>query len=233
VKSPFKDERGAVFIELIVLAVVVAVAGIAAIRYFDHKKAVNPAATPVARTPAATHGPYAGWKTYVSKREGLSFKYPVDWTVKDIGDPTGSLDYDSAEIISPSGLKLLWNSYSTGLGGACDPNANPHVFFHAVTQVPGAPDAYIIEAGPKGSTTHVGIIDRDIYGRRLDRAPQVGDTGVCLRYTLFKSRDGQRDMWLSAPGVAVTTSLEASLQRALTADEISIVKAAMMSLRYN
>jgi hypothetical protein len=115
-KSPLRNERGAVLvIELIVLAVVIAVAGFAIFRYLEHKKAVNPAATPVARTPAPTPDPYAGWKTFTSKYDKLSFKYPADWKLTDksgtgdtdaSGRPLHSPGQDWLELVSNSSLKI-------------------------------------------------------------------------------------------------------------------------------
>jgi hypothetical protein len=57
-KSPRKNDRGSVLvIELIVLAMVLTVAGIAVLRYYEHKKTVNPAVSPVPHAANATPTP--------------------------------------------------------------------------------------------------------------------------------------------------------------------------------
>jgi len=178
--------------------------------------------------PVKFHVAVAG-ELYTSRAEGLSFEVLGGWTVK---EQYPDAPYDSVEIYSPMGLRLEWNSQSGGVGGACDPSQNPHVFIHATTPVPGIPGSYIVEAGPEDSTTQVGIMDRDIYGRKLEKAPKIGDTGVCLYYTMFKSRDGKRDMWLSAPGIAVATRTDSPSQGALTADEIATIKSVLLSASY-
>ena len=76
----YKNERGtALVIELVVLALVITVAGIAALRYSEHRKASNPATTPLPRTPIPTPDPYPGWKTYKFEKEGLSVRFPPSW----------------------------------------------------------------------------------------------------------------------------------------------------------
>jgi hypothetical protein len=84
--SHVKNERGAVLIiELIVLAVVLTVSGIAVFRYYEHRKAANVAAAPVPRTPAPTADPYSGWKTYKLVKEGLTIRYPATWELTEYG----------------------------------------------------------------------------------------------------------------------------------------------------
>jgi hypothetical protein len=108
-----KNERGAVLIiELIVFAVVLVVAGVAAFRYYEHKKAVNPRTTPVARTPEPTPDPYAGWKTYKLAKEGLSLRHPPSWKL--IEQPASEYDFGGFKLTGPNGfmIKVLVQAHS-------------------------------------------------------------------------------------------------------------------------
>ena len=49
--SPNHERGSVLFVELIVLTILLTVVGIAAFRYYEHKNAVSPAASPVPRTP--------------------------------------------------------------------------------------------------------------------------------------------------------------------------------------
>ncbi|HSX09913.1 MAG TPA: hypothetical protein VLF93_07190 [Candidatus Saccharimonadales bacterium] len=72
--------------------------------------------TPISVTPTV-------WKTYTSKTEKASFKYPSDWKViKPITDPPTS-DADEIGLQSPDGeIRVSWVSSLSGFGGACDPS---------------------------------------------------------------------------------------------------------------
>jgi hypothetical protein len=78
-----RNERGAVLvIELVVLAVVIAVAGIAAIRYYEHRKAVGPAISPVPRSTssgAPAPDPTTGWTTFSATVGKYSLRYKPGW----------------------------------------------------------------------------------------------------------------------------------------------------------
>ncbi len=85
--------------------------------------------TPVAETKKADD-PYAGWKTYTSKVEKSTFKYPADWKLT-ADAPTASDEYkdaDAAKITSPSGnVVISWTSVVDGIGGACDEDTCPYM----------------------------------------------------------------------------------------------------------
>jgi len=71
-------------------------------------------------------GPYAGWKTYSSSFEKLSFKYPSSWKSVTPAIPSTAPGADSFELKSPSGaVTVSWDSEIDGIGGACDPEVMP------------------------------------------------------------------------------------------------------------
>lgn len=66
--------------------------------------------------------PYAGWNTYTSSQEKLSFKYPADWKL--VKDDSGR--GDNAELTSQDGKFIVsWFSAIDGIGGACDGDIMP------------------------------------------------------------------------------------------------------------
>jgi hypothetical protein len=70
--------------------------------------------------------PYAGWKTYTSSFEKLTFKYPADWRSVTPEVPSTDPSADSFELKSPSNaLSISWDSEIDGIGGACDPDVMP------------------------------------------------------------------------------------------------------------
>lgn len=126
--ATLKDERGAVLIvELVVLAVVLAAAGFAAYQYVGHKNVSNKAAAPkphIVAKSSPSPSPYAGWKSYTSTFEKLTFKYPTSWK------PVAPLESnvtgaDSFAIQSPDGLQVSWVAAADGLGGACNNTIMP------------------------------------------------------------------------------------------------------------
>jgi hypothetical protein len=144
--------------------------------------------------------PYAGWQQYCSAQEKSCFKYPSNWTTKNVAanDPAG----DGIQLTSPSGSAILFQSEVDGLGGACQPGT-PDVYISKVIPDSHVANLYIIESGPQGSTTHIGLVDGP-----NGQAPQVGDTGSCILETTFTSKhDPSVNAWLESNG---TGSLQAA-----------------------
>lgn len=76
--------------------------------------------------PQPVASPYAGWKTYTSSFEKLSFKYPTNWAAVNTDNNFGIPNADSFQLTSPSGsLSVSWFSAVEGLGGACDATIMP------------------------------------------------------------------------------------------------------------
>lgn len=222
-----KSESGVVPIfEVILLALVLVGAGYATYRVYSAHKAVDARQQPISHRPklTPTPNPTARWKTYISQAEGLSFQYPADWKLKDTGSPDPL--YDGVELDGPEGIEVQWSAALDGLGGSCDVNKDPHLYFHAISPkvgLKGHYGTYVVEMGPKDSTEHVAIdSDRPDGGV----AYKVGDIGQCLHYTTFFAKDGERQMWLQ--GFASTNGLV----RPLKASEIETLRSIMLSAKY-
>jgi len=219
-----KDDRGvALVLELVLLAIVLTAAGFAGYKYITHKNAAGtvPKPKPHIASPSssATPNQYAGWQTYTSKTEGLSFRYPPDWTYKNTGsaDPSD----DGGTFSGPGGLNVAWDSAISSLGGACNPSTDPHVYFRQLTKITSTPDDYILESGKQDSTQNVSVVNQE-YDPAIPL--RLGDSGTCIYYPLFKSRDGKRNMFLQARVGFNSTNL--------TPDQISISKEIFMFLKY-
>lgn len=64
--------------------------------------------------------PYAGWRSYTSSTEKLTFKYPAEWTAIPSSDSTQVTGADSLKLTSKSGkISVRWYSSVEGIGGAC------------------------------------------------------------------------------------------------------------------
>jgi hypothetical protein len=96
--------------------------------------------------------PTASWKTYTSEAEGLSFKYPADWTTSDPGDPGPGVE--AMNFIGPDHLKLSWSDNVYGLGGGCDATKGPHVIFESI-EATQLPRVSAITIGKQGTNTSV------------------------------------------------------------------------------
>ncbi len=117
-----KNQRGvAMVLELILVAVVAAVLAIVGYRYYQSRHTAKPKSNSSAQT--AKKDPYAGWKTYTSTAEGISFKYPPTWMLtKDpmVKDDQGKT-YEKATFTGPNIFNFQFGlQYLDGIGGGCD-----------------------------------------------------------------------------------------------------------------
>lgn len=137
--------------------------------------------------------PREGWKEYCSPLEAACFKYPADWTLQD--DPNNiSSDGEFKRVTSPSGTAVNWTPVVSGVGGACDAEVEPHVYIKSAVAVPTADNVYAVKLA-KGDVAE--IHSMGLVNGTNGQAPQLGDTGDCIYFELFKSKDGVHQMWLS------------------------------------
>lgn len=107
-------------VTLFVALVVLGALGYAVYRHYHTTSARQPVSNTVQQKVATPVDPYAGWKSYASSYEKLSFKYPSDWTIKTYDFSTQVTGADSAVLTSPSGtINVVWYSAVEGIGGAC------------------------------------------------------------------------------------------------------------------
>lgn len=157
-------------------------------------------------TATATPDPTAGWKTYNSTTEKLSFKYPATWTMKNIGTVSvGPSNSDGISLSSPSGTGIAWSAVVSGLGGGCPPEEGIKVIAVSTEALPSASGLYLITY--KQTTNNVDNGNR-YYGVINGPAPTAGQTLECPYYTTFKSKVNKtpglnseyNDMWLKSSG---------------------------------
>jgi hypothetical protein len=134
----------------------------------------------------------AGWLTYKSAYEGLSFRYPSDWklTVKTDSIP-GWHDVSTATITSKDGFALTLDSHIEGLGGACAPADCPYVQTLTKEPMPHISGSYFIEREVRSSDNKT-VISRDIGAKApvssTDQVPNAGSVQGFAYYLVFPSR---------------------------------------------
>jgi prepilin-type N-terminal cleavage/methylation domain-containing protein len=197
------SESGFSLIEIVLTIALVAVMGGAAFLAFQaqDKVAVTSTSTPKASasaspspsapTPTPTNV-YAGWKTFTSSVEKLSFKYPADWTAERVKCSPACPNIDTFYFRSPGGTRVVWSSDVDGLGsGECN-LGDPHVVVESMKEIPGISGAYLAELS-MGNRHDLVVADV----KKTSPALKIGDAGKCTStayYPLFSSKDGARAM---------------------------------------
>lgn len=98
-----KNQDGFGAVEAVLVLVIVILIGVVGwMVYKNHHKTAMTAANNVTKTatspttPATTKSttpdPYAGWNTYTLKQEKLTFRYPSNWTLKDMSDSNNDFE---------------------------------------------------------------------------------------------------------------------------------------------
>ncbi len=141
----------------------------------------------------AVSAEYAGWNTYTSRDEGLTFKYPSDWRIEVSSDGL----YDVATLSAPSGLTLRYMSNVSGLGGACLPPECPDVATYKLEKIANTKavtDLYYVEGSVKSNfsgdklknllTPRMGVISKT-EGAEL---PKVGEQLDKYPYYIFAEK---------------------------------------------
>ncbi|HSX14652.1 MAG TPA: hypothetical protein VLE72_01955 [Candidatus Saccharimonadales bacterium] len=186
------NQRGMIDIVLIIVVFVLA-AGLGGYVYYrqqQNKKATDAASGGVI---VARHvDPYAGWKTYTSVSEKVTFKFPPTWKMVEEANQMGLDGNDKRVILTgTSGFVLNYFDSIGGLGGSCIDQ--PNVKLTAATKVTipkSKSDIYLIESGDQ-----VALDSAVLTGK----APAVGDTGSCIYAPLMPGKDGDHH-------IAFTTS---------------------------
>jgi hypothetical protein len=70
----------------------------------------------------AATDPYAGWKSYTTKNEKITFKYPSNYRLKTEDSGSNGISYpgmDVVQLTSPTGYVTSMSLGISGIGGAC------------------------------------------------------------------------------------------------------------------
>jgi hypothetical protein len=172
-------------------------------------------------------------KTYTSKLEKLSFKYPSDW--KEIPYNQSNLPGgDSFKIQSPNGkLEVVWVSGMDGLGGGCDETA-------VLGSPDGCPLMTIVEKEKLANVdlyyvayleTHDGV---NYYpGMALLDSTGTLTTRRAMNYMLFKGKNnGGAAAELGIAPVAKNTVGESDAKAFLITPEAIQAKNILLSVTY-
>jgi hypothetical protein len=183
-------------------------------------------------SPSITSTPIS-LKTYTSKLEKLSFKYPSDW--KEIPyDQSNLPGGDSFKIQSPNGkLEVVWVAGMDGLGGGCDETA-------VLGSPDGCPLMTIVEKQKLANVdlyyvayleTHDGV---NYYpGMALIDSTGTLTTRRAMNYMLFKGKNnGGAATELGVAPVAKNTVGESEAKAFLITPEAIQAKNILLSATY-
>jgi len=242
------DQTGFSIIEALLFLVIIGILGFTSWYVYHAKQASNKDYSTVSNATAPTYNKttntttsdsYAGWKTYTSSFEKLSFKYPSTW--KSVTPALSSTDpsADSFELKSPSGaLAVSWLAEVDGIGGACDntvmPTANngacPYWYVQDKQKLSGA-DLYYVD----GVVTHDGNTFSPWCALQGSDGilKNEGDIG----YLLFMGKNnGQADAGLLCgepfDGIGLTKGTKAQAMAALSSAEFKQAKQILLSAAY-
>ena len=178
----------------------------------SHAKLVSrpPVTSPPASSPAGS-GSYAGWRTYHSRWEGMTFRYPADWRAiaqPPMGDPHKG---DAVLLRAPDGFSVHWYAPLDGIGGGCDPKRNPHIVVDRIIRMPQIGSRNPLSVAVVSIERHKSLVVVDRFSFDDGRL-EPGDTGQCLFYPTFRSR-GHADvsfLQFTTSGVQIGNGVESS-----------------------
>lgn len=186
----------------------------------------------------------ADWKTYTSKQEKISFKYPSTWKVVTPTIGSTSPDGDALTIQSPNGkIKINWVSFVDGLGGACDteialgqtptegPGPCPLFTFISKAPINGATGLYVVS----GTMTSDGKSYEPFMAVQDTNTGSLLSTRRTMGYDLYEGRNnsGVSVLFATSGIVGGGQTLSASEASAWFNDpEVQEAKQILLSLTY-
>lgn len=107
-KSKYENQSGFTPVVVLLVLLIVAVVGFGGYYVYQGRHTQN---TPVANASGKSTSPtsssansttakdsYAGWLSYTTKYEGLKFKYPSDWTTRDVSYSINGVNLDNIQV---------------------------------------------------------------------------------------------------------------------------------------
>jgi hypothetical protein len=175
-----KDQRGmALIFEIVLVAFVLVVVGLAVFSSYSRKAGISPTPTPsITPTPSASATAAEGYSLYTSSHEpGLSFQYPSSWKAVPSQIPGG----DGANITSPSGTIIWWSSANTAVPTpGCPGNERIAATFSAA--LPSAAGLNLVQYDV---TNYAGT--RTLMGVTSGPMPAPGTIMACPYLPVFQS----------------------------------------------
>ncbi len=157
-------------------------------------------AAPAEKKSAPQQNSMANWQEYCSPLEKACFKYPPGWTKA--ADPNANPGDEIVNVTSLNGTVINWNANQAGVGNGCDPATDPIAYLSTI-QATQAPNVFAVGFGYGANS---GVQAVGLLNGTNGQAPAAGSTGQCGYIPIIKSKDGSREMWLSAG----TTKLKAA-----------------------
>lgn len=148
--------------------------------------------------------PYAGWKTYTTKYEKLTFKYPANYTLKVKSEPSPEMVTPGTDIVtitSPSGYVTSLSLGLSGIGGAC-------------------PDAKVVQADP------IDLIGKKMYINYIDQ----GDGKVGYQLLAERPQDAcfggydSKNVVDTSPSKSAAANLISARSDQVTASTVALYK---------
>lgn len=142
-------------------------------------------------TPTVMADEMASWKTYTSTYEGASFRYPSDWIIKTTTNQY--LEGEQVTLTSPTGVKVIFLPYVTGLGGGCDMPDCPIVKTSLIKPLMGTGSKvqlYLTESSYQG-IKRIGIVSL-MDNNQYMTIPVVGEKKGFPYYLIFQNHKGDQ-----------------------------------------
>ena len=181
-----KNQNGIALIETLLIILILVIIGFGGYYVYHSQKQTKGTLNTATKTSASMPvSPYAGWKTYATKVDGLSFKYPSSWKFSNgAGQFT---DVALVSVTSPSGTTVTLGDPLSGVGGACDPTTDPHIIVDKVTPlgISAKLPLYLVLMNYQGHKS-LAVIDGDSSEFESQMLTK-GDTHQCLIYPTFLS----------------------------------------------
>jgi Tfp pilus assembly protein PilE len=146
----FKNQKGFTAFEAVLVVVIVGLIGY--LGYQAYAKSQKTSSTQTATTATvAAPDPYAGWLTFKSSQDNLSFRYPEDWKITDQTNGDGFY-VESISLKSPNSFEVDVTVDPNGIGGGC-PGCSTSL--KSLTKVAGIKNdtVYVAEMVTKGDDT--------------------------------------------------------------------------------
>ena len=198
--TQLKDQRGmALIFEIVLVAFVLVVVGLAVFSSYSHKTGISPTPTPTSAPSTA-----AGYTLYTSQHvPGLSFQYPSTWRAVPSQIPSG----DGVSITSPNGTVMWWSSENQIVPTpGCPANETIRATFSAA--LPSAPGLNLVQydvTDYSGTHTHMGVTSGPM--------PAPATLMTCPYLPVFQSHtDANHNLLFGSNGPVQPADIQAARQ---------------------